>query len=214
VSKRPELLQYINLCPKLKDMKVVENGYANLPVGTVVEVMGKDLAMVRFVREKKPAADAPNRKDGEAARTYFHFSVGGRGFTIDESDMDSVNLLRDKAQKRNVASLILEATEHNVPILDEDLQPTGDFESRKSFRFVSIVTAEDAKAYAKTAGEVAQEEAKWAPKTTTVSQADLSKAIAGALAVALPAAFAAYAPKPAPAPAAVPAGEAEENVGG
>lgn len=180
-------------------MKVVENGYANLPVGTVVEVMGKDLAMIRFVREKKSEKE---RKDGEPPRTYYHFSIGGRSFTIDDSDMDSVNLLRDKAQKRNIASIMLEATEHQVPILDEDLQPTGDYETRKSFRFVSIVTTEDAKAYAKSAGEVAQEEAKWAPKASTVSQADLSKAIAAALATALPAAFAAYVPKPAPVPAA------------
>lgn len=180
-------------------MKVVENGYANLPKGTVVEITGKELATVRFVREKKPKEDAPDRKDGEPARTYYHFTIGGRGFTIDETDMDSVNLLRDKAQKRTVASLMLEATEHDVPMLDEDLQPTGEHETRKSFRFVSIVTADDAVAYAKNEGLVKQEEAKWAPKDNTVSDVKLSNMIASALANVLPAAIKAAQPVVAPA---------------
>lgn len=180
-------------------MEVLQNSYADLSDGTVVELMGKDLAMIRFVRERKSDKE---RKDGEAARTYYHFSIGGRGFTIDETDMDSVNLLRDKVQKKTVASLMLEATTHQVPKLDDDLQPIdGEFELRKSFRFVSIVTAEDAIAYAKNAGQVKQEEAKWAPKENIVSDAKLAHLIGNALNLVLPGAIAAAMPQPVAQPA-------------
>lgn len=156
------------------DMQKKELSFDNLLPGEVVSLAGMDLAMVRFVREKKSEKE---RKDGLEPLTYYHFSIGGRGFTIDSNDMDSVELLRDKARRATVAQLMLEATEHQVAVLDDNLVPIeGQFDTRKSFRFISVVTTVDALAYVKNAGQLAKEQAIWEPKDN-VAMAEIAKLI-------------------------------------
>lgn len=142
-------------------VQVQENGYAKLPVGSVIVVSGKSLSDISFVRERAI-------KDGALvdAKNYAQFALGGRSFTIQDSDQESIDLLKDKQKRKTLDSVTLEATEYDRPVLDENGEATGDTMRVKSFRFISLVTADDSMAYSKTAGIVAQEEAKWAPKAT------------------------------------------------
>lgn len=142
-------------------MKLANIGVSELAPGQVVELTGKDLANVKFVRSK---LSEKVRKDGEEPLTYHHFSVASRGFTIDSNDQDSAELLMDAAKKKTIAVLTLEATEHQVEDTNDEGDPVGTFSMRKSFRFISVVTLEDYKAYSANAGAVAVEEAKYAPK--------------------------------------------------
>lgn len=142
-------------------MKLKKLGVAELTPGQVIEISGPELANVSFVRSKKSEKE---RKDGEEALTYHHFSVAGRSFTIDSNNQDAAEMLMDGAKKKNVAVLTLEATEHQVEDTDDEGNGLGTFTMRKSFRFVSVVSLEDYKAYSASAGVVAAEEAKYAPK--------------------------------------------------
>lgn len=190
-------------------MNVLQNDFATLPDGAIIELKGKDIAMVRWVRDMKPAEDAPQRKDGTPARGYSHFAVGGRGFTIDDQSQDDIDVLKDKNKRKTLSSIILEASSYDAPVLGEDLQPIeGETERKLSFRFVTLVTAEDAKAYVKTEGEVAQEEAKWAPKVAAPAGGGLTEAKLGgimenAFANVMKQFMAMQAPAAAPAPAPV-----------
>jgi len=187
-------------------MQVLQNDYTTLPAGAIVELKGKSLAMVRHVRDFVPAEDAPDRADGTPARGYSHFTVGGRSFTIDDQSPDDIMMLKDKNARKGIASLMLEASEYQKPVLDENKNVIPDeSETVKSFRFVAIITAEDAKAYAKTEGEVAQEEAKWAPKAPVqqaVTDERLGKLIGAQLSSLLPGIIQAAMPAPVVAQAA------------
>jgi hypothetical protein len=155
-------------------MKVVTLGIADLPKGSIVELKGKDLANVRFVRSK---LSEKARKDGEDPLTYHHFSVAGRGFTIDSNDEESAEMLKDAAKRKSIAILTLEATEHLVEETDDNGDGMGTFITRKSFRFISVLSLEDFNAYAATEGQVLLTEAKYAPKESTAPQAAIDKAV-------------------------------------
>lgn len=155
-------------------MEVKDLGVNTLAKGTVVALKGTDLANITFVRSKLGAA----RKDELEPLTYYHFSVAGRSFTIASDDMDSVNMLMDKAQRKTIAVLTLEATERQVEVMDKDGEPTGEFTTRRDFRFVSVLNLEDYKAYSATAGEVATTDAKYAPKESGMKAADVNAAVA------------------------------------
>lgn len=156
---------------------------AALATGSIITINGMNLANVRYVGEKKSEKE---RKDGKEALTYYQFAIGGRSFTIDSNDMDSVELLRDKAKRATVGQLTLEATEFDVPVLDADGNPTGDSDKRQAFRFMSVITAADAIALVRSAGQIAKEESQWTPKDNAVTEDRLAKLITDAMAKATP----------------------------
>jgi hypothetical protein len=203
VSKRPELLHYIISSLKRIDMRVLENGYANLPNGTIIELSGKSLADIVHVRTRalKEGANVD-------AKNYDQFSVGGRSFTIQDSDAESIELLKDKTKRKTLASVKLEATSYDRPVLDAETQePTGETMTVKSFRFVSLSTLDDAMAYIKSEGTLAQEETKWAPKAAAVSQANIDAAVNKSMNKFMDTFLAKF-----PAPAAAPVAAAEETI--
>lgn len=167
-------------------MKVVQIGYNNLEKGTVIEMSGAELAHVRWVRTTMGAP----RKDEKEPLNYEHFSVAGRSFTIDSNDQATADLLKNAATRSQVGILTLEATEFETPELDDDGNETETMVTRKAFRFISAITATDAVAYAKNAGQIAQEEAKWNGQSIDMNALDdkIAKAVATGIAAALPAA--------------------------
>ncbi len=186
-------------------MEILQNNITTLPEGTLIELKGKDLATIRWVKDVVPADDAPNRADGSPARGYTHFAIGGRGFTIDDQSADDIAMLKDKVARKQVASVMLTATVYKAAVLDEDRNPTDEFIERNAFRFEALITNEDAKAYAKSAGEVAQVEAQYAPKPAAqqaVTDERLGKLIGNQLTALLPGLLQAHIPAPVVAPVA------------
>lgn len=180
-------------------MKVLENGYASLPNGTIIELSGKSLSDIVFVRER-----AIKQGANVGATNYSHFSVGGRSFTIQDTDSESIELLKDKAKRKTLASVKLEATSYEKPVLDENQEPTGETMVVKSFRFISATTTDDAIAYIRSEGSVAKEEQTWAPKTASVSQSNIDAAVDKGMNKFMEAFMAKFAPAQ-PAPAVAPA---------
>lgn len=158
-------------------MKVLENSYAVLPNGAIVELTGRSLNDITYIRERDINWQVEEDRRNDATK-YAQFSVGGRSFTIQNNNEDVIALLKDKAKRITLASVKLEASEYNRAVLDpETNEPTGETMTVKSFRFISATTVDDAMAFAKSEGAVAQEEAKWAPKTASVSQANIDAAV-------------------------------------
>jgi hypothetical protein len=167
-------------------MKIVNAELNQLQTGTVLEFNAQDLIGLRFVGEKEGA----ERKDGKDALTYYRFALGNRVFTIGSDDMESVELLRDAKRRATVGKLLLEATSFERPILDEQLQDTGEKETAYSFRFHGVVDLNTAKQLATAAGELQAIDAKFAPKPVTdntMSPAALQKMIADSVAAFMPA---------------------------
>ena len=183
-------------------MNILENGYANLPNGTVIELSGKDLSNIVYVNTKALSEDALARGKVEATERA-QFSLGGRSFTIMNTDQESIDLLKDKAKRKTLAYVTLEATSYDRPNLDPETgEPDGNTTRVNSFRFISCTTVEDAVAYAASLGKVQQEEKKWAP-ATNVTQSSIDKAVDASMSKFMNA-FMAKQPTPvAPAPAEV-----------
>lgn len=168
-------------------MNLVELNFKQLPHGAMVSLKGTDLMFVRYIGEK---TSEKARKDGEDPRTYYKFTVGGRVFTIDSSDMDSVELLRDKKLKRTVAQLVLQANDYQEPETDGDGEVIeGSFVMKQSFNFVAVGTVEDMIALAQSAGKVAKEEKSWNTDTSAVDAKKLQAALLGGLESMLPGAI-------------------------
>ena len=178
-------------------MKVLENAYSQLPNGTIIELSGKSLSDIVWVRTR-------DLKEGAKvdATAYDQFSVGGRSFTIQNSDQESIDLLKDKTKRKTLASVKLEATSYDRPELDSETgEPTGNVTNVSAFRFISCTTVDDAKAYIASEGAVAQEEKKWAP-SAPVTQGAIDKAVDASMNKFMAAYTARLAAQPAPAPAA------------
>lgn len=158
-------------------MKVVENSYANLPNGAIVSLSGRSLNDITFVRERDINWQVDEERRNEATK-YAQFSVGGRSFTIQNNNGEVIELLRDRSKRTTLAEVKLAASEYTKAVMDAETgEPNGEMMTVKSFTFISATTVDDAIAFAKSEGLVSQEEAKWAPKTAAVSQANIDSAV-------------------------------------
>jgi len=76
-------------------------------------------------------------------KTLYKYEIGGLMLKIDNEELHNTLL----NARTTVSMLILEVREYQLPVFDDDYEHTGEYETRKSLSFVTIISIHDMPEY-------------------------------------------------------------------